>query len=375
MATLLDHLASDTILDRAYRWLCHTRAHYHHNDDVWHVRHWWAREKPLLQAQLLAGTYHLSECRAVQGRERRSELWCAMDALVLKALAIVLGAHLQPHLSRRCFHLTGTGGLKGAVRDVARQLPAHRFVFRTDVKSYYASIDHRCLLTLVQRYVDEPTILSFVQQYLTRVVSNGGVYTALTRGIALGCPLSPLMGALYLKPLDDRMAQLAVGSVRYMDDWVVLAPTRWKLRAAIRAVNEVMADLLVRQHPDKTFIGRIARGFDFLGYRFSAEGLAVAWQTVERCIEQMSRRYAQGADPCRIGTYLQRWERWVRAGLGGMVGAGMPQLLDGLAERWVSARTTDARNKISYLDSVPQRICSNDVESAEPQDTGKTLGE
>jgi RNA-directed DNA polymerase len=242
MATLLDHLASDTILDRAYRWLCHTRAHYHHNDDVWHVRHWWAREKPLLQAQLLAGTYHLSECRAVQGRERRSELWCAMDALVLKALAIVLGAHLQPHLSRRCFHLTGTGGLKGAVRDVARQLPAHRFVFRTDVKSYYASIDHRCLLTLVQRYVDEPTILSFVQQYLTRVVSNGGVYTALTRGIALGCPLSPLMGALYLKPLDDRMAQLAVGSVRYMDDWVVLAPTRWKLRVAIRAVNEVMAE-------------------------------------------------------------------------------------------------------------------------------------
>jgi hypothetical protein len=31
--------------------------------------------------------------------------------------------------------------------------------------------------------------------------------------------------------------------------------------------------------------------------------------------------------------------------------------------------------KTSYLDSVHQRICSNDVESAEPQDTGKTLGE
>jgi hypothetical protein len=45
-------------------------------------------------------------------------------------------------------------------------------------------------------------------------------------------------------------------------DWVVLAPTRWKLRAAIRAVNEVMANLLVKQHPDKTIIGRIARGFD-----------------------------------------------------------------------------------------------------------------
>lgn len=31
--------------------------------------------------------------------------------------------------------------------------------------------------------------------------------------------------------------------------------------------------------------------------------------------------------------------------------------------------------KSSYLDSVGQRICSHDVELAEPQDTGKTLGE
>ncbi|NEO95090.1 MAG: hypothetical protein F6K56_34805, partial [Moorea sp. SIO3G5] len=37
-------------------------------------------------------------------------------------------------------------------------------------------------------------------------------------GISLGCPLSPLMGALYLKPLDDRMAELGCFYVRYMDD-------------------------------------------------------------------------------------------------------------------------------------------------------------
>ena len=81
------------------------------------------------------------------------------------------------------------------------------------------------------------------------------------------------MGALYLKPLDDRMAQLAVGYVRYMDDWVVLAPTRWQLRAAIRAVNDVMADLLVIQHPDKTIIGRIAHGMSSWGI----DSQATAW--------------------------------------------------------------------------------------------------
>ncbi len=33
-------------------------------------------------------------------------------------------------------------------------------------------------------------------------------------------------------------------------------------------------------HPDKTFIGPIERGFDFLGYHFGPEGLSVAKNTV-----------------------------------------------------------------------------------------------
>jgi hypothetical protein len=200
---------------------------------------------------------------------------------------------------------------------VANGVAAHRFVFRTDVKSYYASIDHRILFTMVQESVTEPKILALVWQYLQRVVSDGGDYTAIELGIALGCPLSSLMGALYLKPLDDRMARLGYFYVRYMDDWVLLAPTRWKLRAAIRAVNEVMATLVVKQHPDKMIIGRLARGFDFLGYRFSAAGLVVARQTMERCVAQVSWLYEQGAAASRIGTYLQHWERWVKAGLAG----------------------------------------------------------
>ena len=71
----------------------------------------------------------------------------------------------------------------------------------------------------------------------------------------------------------------------------------------------------VRQHPDKTTIGRIARGFDFLGYRFSSAGLAVARQTVERCAARICLLYEQGAATSRIGDYVRRW---VRAGLRGM---------------------------------------------------------
>jgi RNA-directed DNA polymerase len=51
-----------------------------------------------------------------------------------------------------------------------------------------------------------------------------------------------------------------------MDDICVPAPTRWKLRKAVKVVNQVLVSLRVQKHPDKTFIGRIAKGFDWLGY-------------------------------------------------------------------------------------------------------------
>ncbi len=43
--------------------------------------------------------------------------------------------------------------------------------------------------------------------------------------------------------------------------------------------NDTLAELGLEKHPDKTFIGRAAKGFDFLGDRLSPTRLTVAKQT------------------------------------------------------------------------------------------------
>jgi len=111
---------------------------------------------------------------------------------------------------------------------------------------------------------------------------------------------------------------------KMIDDWVILAKTRWQLRRAVRVMNEVLARLGLAQHPDKTFIGRVSRGFDFLGVDFqpgaplapSAVSLARKTEKIARLYEHLSSvalAKEEGASQERIGRYETHWARWLRS--------------------------------------------------------------
>ena len=71
--------------------------------------------------------------------------------------------------------------------------------------------------------------------------------------------------------------------------------------------------------------------------------MAVARQIIKRCRPYDFRLDEQGADAIRIGTYLQRWARWVRAGLGEIVvelACGAPCLIPAVI---VAASTVELR--------------------------------
>lgn len=99
----------------------------------------------------------------------------------------------------------------------------------------------------------------------------------------------------------------------------MLAPTRWKLRRAVRIVNETLEALGLVKHPNKTFIGRVERGFDFLGYPFTPQGLRIAPACAERLLMKAHRLYEQERagrkPPGALGAYTQHWLRWAGAGL------------------------------------------------------------
>ncbi len=81
----------------------------------------------------------------------------------------------------------------------------------------------------------------------------------------------------------------------------------------MKRVNEVLGRLHLEKHPEKTFIGRIEKGFDFLGYHFRPGQLSVAQKTTEQFVARAIRLYEQepgeALASARLGLYVRRWVR------------------------------------------------------------------
>ena len=313
------HVFTETTLDTAYLWLCKQRANFPANADIWHLRfHWHTIRGELLQTLHKQDYTFLPLSVVTKADGETLHLWSSQDALVLKMLAMALPEALA--LSSLCTHIKGHGGLKATVSALQAALPDYTYVMKTDVKGYYESIDHTILLKQLDKDITDPFIWRLLVQFVKRSVERGGTFKSITCGISRGCPLSPVIAAYYLKALDEQMAgDTRYFYRRYMDDVIILAKTRWHLRKAVRTVNQHFHQLKVEQAPDKTFIGRIEKEFDFLGYRFGLPELGLAEKTITNAVNKVRQLYEQNlAAPKRaamLDDYITRWLRWVNAGL------------------------------------------------------------
>jgi RNA-directed DNA polymerase len=320
------HAFTEATLDTAYLWLCKQRANFPANADIWHLRfHWHTIRGELLQTLHKQDYTLLPLSVVIKADGETLHLWASQDALVLKVLAMALPDTLA--LSPLCTHIKGHGGLKATASALQAALPDYTYVMKSDVKGYYASIDHTILLRQLDKDIADPFIWRLLVQFVKRSVERDGTFKSITCGISRGCPLSPVIAAYYLTSLDKQMeGDPRYFYRRYMDDVIVLAKTRWHLRKAVRTVNQHFHQLKVEQAPDKTFIGKISKGFDFLGYHFDGKQLTVAAKTIEKHVlhhrqlyEQLRMKKATSIEMATVlGLYVKRWQRWAAAGLQGI---------------------------------------------------------
>lgn len=185
------------------------------------------------------------------------------------------------------------------------------YAYKTDVKSYYASIDQQILLENLAPYIPA-SVLKIVAEVINPVIHVNGVWHQSGQGIPVGCALSPVLAEFYLSDLDRRFADDASRHnyhyQRYVDDILVLARSNHALKRAVKTVKTVLSKHGLTTRYKKTFVGRLNTVLAYLGYRVFANGtVGVSRESLARRRLNLLQRKAQGATEEELCSYKKRW--------------------------------------------------------------------
>jgi RNA-directed DNA polymerase len=279
--------------EAAFQWISTLRKKHSPNSDIWRLRRDWKHIKDGMLTQLNDGSYQFGLLDRLEFEDATISLWCSKDMIVLKLISLALGQQMEGHIPKSCYHVKGHGGLKKGVADTFEALAEHQYVMRSDIKGYYSSIRFDVLMEIIQSYVKHPVLLTLIGKACRRTETRGGVfYDFDEKGIPKGSPLSPILGAIALIPLDKAIGQVKdVFYARFMDDWVVLTKSKTALRKIVKITHRVVQNLKLQLHPSKTYIGKISHGFNFLAYYMDNQKILPSKETIRRFHERAAALY------------------------------------------------------------------------------------
>lgn len=138
------------------------------------------------------------------------------------------------------------------------------WVLKCDIKKFFASIDHKVMIGILEKYIPDKDILGLLSEIVGSFYS-----TEVGKGLPLGNLTSQLLVNIYMNEFDQFVKHKLKARyyIRYADDFVILSADRQWLENALPRIKDFLEKkLCLTLHPDKVFIRTIASGVDFLGW-------------------------------------------------------------------------------------------------------------
>jgi RNA-directed DNA polymerase len=173
----------------------------------------------------------------------------------------------------------GRGGVLAAVQQARRLRPDFRWALKSDISSFFDTIDRQSLVQDLARKVGRTSIFPLLTQVVQCEVYEGksrirdflrkaGIVCG--KGLRQGMPLSPLLSNFVLRDFDRHFMGKHAKLVRYADDFVIFAKSEDECRELLADAKSLLA---AKGHSvpepgpcSKTVIAKPDEPVEFLGY-------------------------------------------------------------------------------------------------------------
>ena len=174
-----------------------------------------------------------------------------------------------------CIKGRGAHLARKRIKEILRRDPdGTRYCLKLDIRKYYPSIDHDVLKEIIRRKIRDARLLALLDEIIDSAP-----------GLPIGNYLSQTLANVYLAYFDHFVKErLGVRYYfRYVDDIVILAEDKDKLRGYLARIRGELATLHLQVKDNWQVFPIEARGLDFLGFVFYHTHIRL-WKRIKRNI-------------------------------------------------------------------------------------------
>lgn len=169
----------------------------------------------------------------------------------------------------------GLAAVPAAIKAVLQSVEnGATFVVAADIASFFTRIPKGVVTKIVADAVQDDQLLSLFREAIHVELSNmaelkqkSSAFPIGDIGVAQGNSLSPLLGNIILFDFDRQMNEGDCRCIRYIDDFIVLAPTRAAAVAQLKRSRRILNDhgMTLSAEKSSTEPVPISEKFEFLG--------------------------------------------------------------------------------------------------------------